>query len=688
MPSPVTLLMAIHCHQPVGNFGFVFEEAYAKAYEPFVGVLERHPGVRLSLHYSGCLLDWLTEHRPTLLARVRALVARGQVELLASGYGEPILPLLPEADRQGQIAMMRAALRRDFGEEADGLWLTERVWEPDLPATLSRAGIRYTMLDVNQFLPVRPWLPAGQQAQDEAFWDLFGSYATECGGESVRLFPASKRLRYWLPFQPVDRTLQWLSRLQRQEPVAVTFADDGEKFGFWPKTFQWVYESGWLDDFFSALERERGWLATSTFRDYAAQTPPAGRVYLPSGSYDEMLEWSGGAFRNFFVKYPEANALQQKMLRVSQALQHARQRRGRAAAPARLLQQATRALYLGQCNCAYWHGVFGGLYLSHLRRAVYGQLIEAERLLNRLERRTTAVTLADADGDGRDEACVRTSRMSLVVDPDEGGAVTEWNLYGPRLNLLDTLTRRPEAYHERLKAKRLQAAAAEGQPASIHDLLGAKEEDLGSHLAYDDHRRSFFLDYGLERPPTLEQAVRSTWGEGRLWSAGAFRWDRPKRRTTAGGPAVTLLREQSGGRIRKTIRVASDGTGLECRYALEGVAVPVLALEFNLALRDARYLARPGQQGAVSQLDLDEPDSGVRMRVTFDPPATVLHFPVETVSESEGGMERTSQGLCLLCVWTPPAGRAWQACTRWDAQGRLAPSGRSPSRRQSPDRNR
>ena len=59
MSAPVTFLMAIHCHQPVGNFDFVFKQAYANAYEPFLCVLERHPNVRLAFHYSGCLLDWL-----------------------------------------------------------------------------------------------------------------------------------------------------------------------------------------------------------------------------------------------------------------------------------------------------------------------------------------------------------------------------------------------------------------------------------------------------------------------------------------------------------------------------------------------------------------------------------------------------------------------------------------------------
>jgi len=133
--AEVTLLMAIHCHQPVGNFEFVFEEACAKAYEPFVRVLERHPQVRLALHYSGPLLEWLIAKRPPFMERLRALIARGQVELLASGYYEPILPLIPEADRQGQIALMRRLVQTQCGTEPAGLWLTERVWEPDLART-------------------------------------------------------------------------------------------------------------------------------------------------------------------------------------------------------------------------------------------------------------------------------------------------------------------------------------------------------------------------------------------------------------------------------------------------------------------------------------------------------------------------------------------------------------------------
>lgn len=702
MSEAVTLLMAMHCHQPVGNFGFVFEEAYEKAYDPFLRILERHPGVRLALHYSGCLLDWLLLHRPEFIARVRRLVARGQVEVLASGYYEPILPMIPEADRQGQIARMRSAIRKQFGTDPIGLWLTERVWEPELPATLERAGMRYTLVDTNQFAAAQPWLPKALQVHDESFWDLLGCYSTDYAGASTVVFPASKRLRYWMPFQRVEQTIEFLKRLRREEPVAITFADDGEKFGLWPKTHQWVYNEGWLDQFFSALERERSWLSTSTFRDYLEHPGPSGRVALPCGSYEEMLEWSGGYFRNFFVKYPEANAMQQKMLRVSRALQEVqssefgvrssegkrlpKQRNSQLSTHnSQLIKRAQLELYAGQCNCAYWHGVFGGLYLAHLRRAVYAHLIAAEQLTKQASGKAVDLAAVDADGDGQEEASLSTSAMGLVVDPAEGGAITEWSLYGPRINLLDTLSRRPEPYHDKLKAKKVRSAVpAGGVPASIHDVLGVKEQHLETHLVYDDHRRSAFLDYAFQSMPSLQEVMRSTWGERRLWSSAPCRWDRRKYnpRTNAAGPLeIAMSRELGSGRIRKTIRLETRRPLLECLYELEELEVPVVGLEWNLSLRDDRYLTQAQEQRDATQFQIEEAGAGVSLRLSIDPPATLLHFPIETISESEEGLERTYQGLCVVCLWAlarPGSGegragegrRSWRSRLCWTTEKR------------------
>ena len=90
MTARISLALVLHNHQPVGNFGWVFAEVYERAYEPMLAALERHPTVRLSLHYTGPLLDWLVAERPEAIDRLRALAERGQVEILGGGFYEPV----------------------------------------------------------------------------------------------------------------------------------------------------------------------------------------------------------------------------------------------------------------------------------------------------------------------------------------------------------------------------------------------------------------------------------------------------------------------------------------------------------------------------------------------------------------------------------------------------------------------
>ncbi len=677
MPASVSFLMAIHCHQPVGNFDFVFEQAFRQSYEPFLNVLERHPGVRLALHYSGSLLDWLIAKQPQFLQRLRRLVRAGQVEMLASGYYEPILPLIPESDRQGQIALMQRTLRRHIGTRASGVWLAERVWEPELPLTLEAAGIRYTMLDASQFRVAQDLLPATSQYQDEDGWDVLGCYVTEYGGASVTLFPASKRLRYWMPFQPVDRTIAFLKRLARDEPVAVTFADDGEKFGLWPKTYSWVYEQGWLEQFFSAVERERSWLKAATFSEYLEGVTPHGRVYLPCGSYDEMLEWSGGYFRNFFVKYPEANAMYHRMLNVSQRLQRIESSEFRVQSSktkkknsqlsthnSQLIKQAQRELYKGQCNCAYWHGVFGGLYLSHLRRAVYHHLLTAEQLVDRLNGSGPPQILRDLDGDGRDEIVLRSEPLGVVIDPDENGAITEVDDYRHAMNLLDTLARHRESYHQALQAKTAAPAMVAHQPASIHDLLQAKEEGLQAYLVYDDHRRSSFVDYALSSMPSLQQVSSNSWKEHRVWPGGRYQLSPLRPPSSRRQVAVQLVRHVDRGVLRKTVTLMRAEPRLRLRYEIEQLDIPVVGLEMNLGLWDPQW-DEPRWDERVGQLDLRDGSLPIRLTMRINPPASVARFPIYTVSESEGGMERTAQGLAVVCLWPLNGRRRWSCDIEW-----------------------
>jgi len=147
MDSDFYFLITLHFHQPVGNFDFVIEKVCDNCYQPLLYTISDFPDIKFNLHYSGSLLEWFKKNRPDILLKIKELVKAGQVELLGGGFYEPILSVLPPEDSIGQIKMLSEFLKHEFGVEAEGAWLAERVWEPQLPETFQKAGIGYTIVD-------------------------------------------------------------------------------------------------------------------------------------------------------------------------------------------------------------------------------------------------------------------------------------------------------------------------------------------------------------------------------------------------------------------------------------------------------------------------------------------------------------------------------------------------------------
>src|SRR5712691_8877520 len=146
------------------------------------------------------------------------------------------------------------------------------------------------------------------------------------------------------------------------------------------------------------------------------------------------------------------------MLRLSRAVRAALAR----APHDRHLADAQVALWRGQANDAYWHGVFGGCYLPHLRRAVKSALLECERRLTESAALPTpAWTREDGNGDGREEIYVRTRELAVTLNPALGGAITELGYLAGDLDVADVLARRPEAYHAKVRG----ASREDGAPA-------------------------------------------------------------------------------------------------------------------------------------------------------------------------------------------------------------------------------
>ncbi len=431
--NSLTFTIVIHNHQPTGNWDVVFRKACDRCYLPFLDVLRRHPWFRCGMHFSGCLLEWAEDNCPVLLQRLGELLDRGQVELLGGGMYEPILTMLPERARRGQIGDFSAYLRDRFGTSIEGAWVPERVWEQSLAHTLAQSGIRYTVLDDAHFEA------AGLRRED-----ISGYFLTEDQGELLRVFASDQNLRYHIPFHEPRKTIEYLRELSRNtDPAAVCYGDDGEKFGLWPETYELCYEEGWLESFMEALRRSGDWLQLKKPSEVLSEVEPAGKIYLPDASYREMMEWSlpvgaqvelekekentesaggnrssprfkGGTWRNFRVRYAESAAMYGRMMEASRLVDRLPHEDEAAAA-------ARGELYRGQCNCAYWHGVFGGLYLPHLRRAIYGRLIASTRQCEHILGEPEGIQEADFDMDGRRELKLNGTTTAAYLKPSLGG---------------------------------------------------------------------------------------------------------------------------------------------------------------------------------------------------------------------------------------------------------------------------
>jgi len=652
MSQPVSLLFGVHAHQPVGNFPEVLVDAHRRCYKPFLEVLYRYPQFRFALHISGWLLDYLSDRYPDDMAMLREMVTRDQVELFGAGDTEPVLAAIPNRDRIGQIETFSNKLEMKLGRRPEGAWLTERVWESTVVPALADCGIRYVIVDDYHFL-----------CAGKTLAELSGYFTTEEDGRVLDLFPISEALRYRLPFSPPHEVVAYIESQANisggERTTAAIYFDDIEKFGIWPETYHWVYEKGWLENFIQGV-LSSPLILTQHYRDYHAAEKTKGIVYLPTTSYIEMNEWTlpaqpanvyanlvrqaktagwyegnraflrGGIWKNFFSRYPESNWMHKRMLGLSSRLSMLRERTHE--------ETMTRKLYEAQANDAYWHGLFGGLYLPHLRRAIFSAMIELEALLDACEARA-ARFVEDTDFDGIEELYLQNGFIQAVLKLDGSGSIFELDSYALKHNFGDTLTRQVEHYYEQIFRSGSGGPQHSGDGiASAHERVSFKHVIGPADLEADDHARSLFVD--------------------RL--NGAFvAYSHPIDPVERRGSSIELSSEHVG----KNIELAGNAIYISYRFP-SGVS-GVFSTEINIAMPSCdgwggRYVhggeilcgfGQLLQLSAMYELTLDDDVLGGSVKLKTSSPVALIAKPCYSVSQSEGGFEKIMQAVTLALEW-------------------------------------
>ncbi|MDR2638954.1 MAG: DUF1926 domain-containing protein [Helicobacteraceae bacterium] len=624
--SNTALLLGVHSHQPIDNFDHIVLEAIAKSYRPFFETLDRFGDFKFSAHFSGWLLEFIQKRDPDLFSLMQSMSERGQIEWFGGGYYEPILASIPPRDRRAQIDKLSGFLERNFYQRPKGLWLTERVWDASIVGDLRECGIEYAIIDDYHLL-------CAGAAKER----LNGWYLTESGGAAIGVFPISQALRYQAPFW--EHTIV-TDNIEKIGGAAILF-DDGEKFGVWPGTHEWVYEKGWLENFIKAvLERET--IQTAHYKDYKATVAPLGLIYPPEVSYEEMGEWSlsaedairlegiqsrlseddrrfarGATWKNFLVKYEESGRIHRRALSLS------------AKNPLDN-EEFQAALLKAQCNDCLWHGVFGGLYLPSLRDTAWRYIIAAENAL----KPENGFYYEDWNLDGYLEAKIVSDRF-IADFQSKGGSLVGLHIRSAKFNLLNTLTRRLEAYHAKIKQK--EPSKEIGGVKTIHEAALSADKETLKHLAVDRYTRAGFIDHLIAGEFDIDGFFSQTFGEAKpdefydiktAPNETRFLSDRVDKTVAVKEGAIVVTTQ-----IKTSARYAQEHN---FHFAnLSQVTINALSADEFHTFEAARTL------------ELFDPYLNLSIALNADRDFITLSHPLYAVSQSESGVDLICQGIAI-----------------------------------------
>ena len=140
----------LHFYQPPTQTREITEKVTHEAYRPIVQLLLAHPRGRITVNINGVLTEQLARWGGAdVLAGLRTLAERGQIEFTGSAKFHPILPLIPDAEIARQIALNEQANRAAFGDayRPQGFFCPEMCYSRRVAEVAIAHGYRWLVID-------------------------------------------------------------------------------------------------------------------------------------------------------------------------------------------------------------------------------------------------------------------------------------------------------------------------------------------------------------------------------------------------------------------------------------------------------------------------------------------------------------------------------------------------------------
>jgi hypothetical protein len=436
MSGNLTVILGYHDHLPPGAKDDEFEEIYSSRLKPFVTILNGNPGVPAALHLSGPLLERLKQKKPEFFLLIGDLVARKQIELLGGGFYEPLLPLLPLADKIGQIELLTTYIRQHFGKKPQGCYLPFGAWEQSLAGVLSSCGMTYTFLGEDQFKA------SGIEGEE-----LYSPWITEDQGKLVAVFPVAGSVSNG-PRNSGAEIRDFIDGTINSGGTRNPGLRAQTKLSFMPGGLVTVFPrfsgggaetviGGFFEQLAGGVAEKK--LEMSLPGKFLKTAGPLKRAYFPSSAdsgfmsqLDDGRRFSCLQPRRFLMSYAEANNLYSKMYFTHTLINQLRGDKARK-------KTAREELWKAQGADAFCRTAGRDIACSPVRKHAYKSLISAERITREKGNFAPSLLTFDFDLDGEAEYLFQDKNVNCYVKA-EGASVFELDYLPKGWNYLDTFS--------------------------------------------------------------------------------------------------------------------------------------------------------------------------------------------------------------------------------------------------------
>jgi alpha-amylase len=603
------IILGTYNHLPEGLDDVEFERIYQTCYRPFLSALNRFPEIQATLFYSGSLLRRFESLHPEYLMLLEEMSARRQIELLGGGFFAPILPLIPNSDRLGQIELMTTYMRKSFGKRPRGCWLAEYAWEPWLASTLQTSGMDYTFLSEAQFI------------------DALGNpnavtkpVISEDIGRCVTVFPVYDCST---SFSDSPGFVEAAERTSQRSLTVLMMPGE---------SIRALWEASGSESPDLYMERTFGWfrkmtlqMETTTPSRYLKTARVSDRLYFAGSASTRFIESSAipgnchsqGCIRRSIVRYQTASALYSRMFYVHLLIGQLRGDKARK-------KIAIEDLWKAQSGNAFWKSPSGGIDDPRIREVAYGSLIEAELAARQKGAFVPGILKTDIDFDGAKEYVYQGSELNAYVHAN-GAVLIELDTLKARRNLCDIFI----DTHENSKARRscfIDRLYSLYPPADMSVSPWAGDVGAFSSHVYDE------VIPGIE-PPSI--------GFSREGIADL------------GGSKRSLALSKRYSFHKRTVKVAyelqnrsdSDCTswfGVELNLSLRPEVIESISGDSTLIEPDQLSAERWISLASVSKLSLKNNSPIKAVSISLTVPCTVR---IASISSNH------SQGITLLLLW-------------------------------------